>query len=80
MLLTVNNNSNIIIQASNQGIQQLSDHTHPRSDLNPPSDEKTLFTCATYQINYKFTNSNLSTPLFRKAIYALLLRNISFFF
>lgn len=43
MLLTVNNNSNIIIQASNHRIQQLSDHTHLRSDLNLPPDEKTLF-------------------------------------
>lgn len=43
MLLTVNNNSNIIIQASNHKIQQLSDHTHLRSDLNLPPDEKTLF-------------------------------------
>lgn len=35
MLLTGNNNSNIIIQASNQGIQQLSDHPHLRSISRP---------------------------------------------
>lgn len=59
MLLTANNNSNIIIQASNQGIQQLSDHTHLRSISHPPPDEKSLFACAMPQINPEFTNSRL---------------------
>lgn len=66
MLLTVNNNSNIIIQASNQGIQQMSDHTHLRS--NPPPMKRPFLLALHIKLITSLQTHAFKQPPFKKSI------------